>query len=202
MRAIVLVALLLPATVHADGLFELGGALSFPVGDNNWTNTVDSGPELGARVGAGGDDLAGFLAVAWTPLRTNAQGGSFPGGSTDITAHRFRVLGDVEFRHRIAPKLAISGRLGLGADILYGAYSVTFLGATTSNSDTNAGLAFDAGVAGWYELGEKTEIGVELVVPVGYHSKKAQNAGDLSFDYTQTNIDLWLTLRLGSRSPD
>jgi hypothetical protein len=134
------------------------------------------------------------VGLAWTPERLDAQ----PIAGTDASVHRFRILGNLEVRHRFAPKITLGGRVGAGVDIVHGSYSFTVLGATTSKSDTDLGFGIDLAGGAWFDIGTTTQLGVELGVPIGYHSKKAANLGDISFDYTQVDIELWLVLRFAS----
>jgi hypothetical protein len=200
MRTMIVVACLATtvATAHANGVVELGGALAFPVSDSNWTNTADTSPELAVRAGTGNENFAGLVGLAWTPVRTQAQGGSSALGSVDFSAQRFRILANLELRHRLAPKFTLSGRVGAGIDIMHESASITILGNTASNSDTNVGFAIDVAAGGWYRLGETTEVGIEVAVPIGYHSKTAQPGNAISFDYTQVDIEMWLAVRLMS----
>jgi hypothetical protein len=195
---LILAVMLLPtSTTRADGIFELAGALTFPAADNNWVNTVEPSPELAVRAGGGNDELAGLASLAWTPERLDAQPIA---GLTDASGHRFRILGNVEVRRRLLPKLTLGGRIGAGVDIVHGSYSFNILGTTTSKSDTDVGFGIDLAAGVWFDVGATTQLGVELGVPIGYHSKKAAAIGDLSFDYTQVDIELWVELRFGSRS--
>ena len=199
MRVVALAALLVPAAAHADGILELGGALTFPIADKNWTDTVDTSPELGVRLGAGNQQIAGLLGFSWTPENLDAQSASFPGGSTDISGHRFRILGNLRIGHRVAPKITVTGRLGAGVDIAHGSFTLNLLGNTSTTSDTDVGFAFDGALGGWYDLGQ-TQLGLELAVPIGHHSKKATQAGELTFDYDQVDIELWFVVRLSSHA--
>lgn len=196
-RILALAALLVPTATYADGILELGGALTFPIADKNWTDTVDTSPELGVRFGVGNQGIAGLLGVSWTPENLDAQSASFPGGSTDISGQRFRILGNVRVGHLVAPKFTVTGRLGAGVDITHGSFTLDLLGNTSTTSDTDVGYAFDAALGGWYALGN-TQLGFELAIPIGHHSKRAMQPGELTFDYNQLDIELWFVVRLSS----
>ena len=194
----VIVVLAIAGPARADSFLDLEGGIAAPVGDSSWTNSVGTSPKLAAHVGALNDDqIGGMLAVDWTPETTNTTSTSFPGGSTDISAFRFRILAELAFQHRITPKLTISGRAGAGVDIAHASYAVTILGATSSNADTDTGYAFEFGGGIWYDVGS-TQIGAELALPIGHHSHDADKAGDIAFDYTSYDIDLLFGVRLWS----
>ena len=192
--AVVIVMTLAPARARADGILEVGGALTFPIADDNWKNTVEPSPELAIRAGAGSEVMAGLVSLSWIPEQLDAQQ-----NFVDVSAQRFRLLGNLALGHRIAPKLSVGARIGVGTDITHGSYSFMVAGTTTSKSDTDFGFALDLAARIMYDLGS-TQLGFELAVPIGYHSKKAANLGDISFDYTQTDLELWFVVRFGSQS--
>src|SRR4051794_21797494 len=91
LNAVVIVTLLAPATsARADGIFEVGGALTFPVSDDNWKNIVEPSPEVAVRAGAGSDAIAGLVSLSWVPLQLDAQQ-----AFVDVSAQRFRILGNL-----------------------------------------------------------------------------------------------------------
>ncbi|MDB4959553.1 MAG: hypothetical protein JWO36_7122 [Myxococcales bacterium] len=194
MLAAVVVTVGVPSPARADGIVEVAGAVTFPIGDDNWKNTVEPSPELGIRAGGGNDELAGLIGLAWVPEQLDAQP-----AFTSVSGHRFRILGNLELGHHIAPKIRLGGRIGAGTDITHGSYTVMFAGTTASKSDTDFGFALDLAVSLLFDVGS-VQVGPELAVPIGYHSKKAMNLGDLSFDYTQTDIELWFVVRFGSHA--
>jgi hypothetical protein len=199
MRALVFAAVLAaPALARADSFFEAAGGLSIPVGDSDWTNTAESSPKLGARIGALGDSgVGGMVQADWTPVNLDSSGGSFGGlGSADIAAHRFRVLADIVYQRHVASKVVASARVGAGIDIAHASATITILGSTSSSSDTNVGFGFELGGGIWYDLGG-TQIGGELALPIGSHSKNGNNTdGNYHFVYTSYDVDLLLGIRL------
>jgi hypothetical protein len=194
-----LVLAILAASVpaRADGFAELLGGLAIPAGNSNWTNTVDPSPKLQARAGemAGGGDFGGMLGIDWTPESLDNSGGGFVVGSSSAAAHRFRAIASAIFRHRIAPRITLSGRAGAGIDIAHASVDVTVFNNTSTTSDTDLGYAFELGGGVWFDIGS-TQIGVELALPIGHHNKQAQKAGDITFDYTDIDIDLLVGVRL------
>ena len=196
MRAIVLLPILAVATpARADGFLDVIGGISIPAGDSNWTNAVSSSPKLGVRAGTLAGDIGGMVSADWTPENTNTKGTTFPGGSSDVSAHRFRVLANLLFAHRVAPKVTLGVRAGAGVDIDHAGYSVTVLGSTTSASDTDTGLAMELGGGAWFDVGSM-QLGAELGVPIGLHSHTATTTGDITFDWTAYDIDLLFVVRL------
>ncbi len=198
--ALVLPVLAGASSARADSFLEVLGGLAIPAANNNWTNTVDTSPKLGARAGAVGDSgLGGMIQADWTPENLNTSGGSFGVGSADIALHRFRILGDLTVHHRVLPKLIVSARVGAGVDIAHASATFTLLGNTTSSSDTNAGFAFELGGGLWYELGD-LQVGGELALPISSHSKHGNATdGNYTFDYTSYDVDLLFGVRVMSR---
>src|SRR6185503_9692445 len=159
MRALLVTAVLaVPALAHADGNVELAGGISIPAGDNNWNNIAGTSPKLGLRLGDMVGDFGGMLQADWTPVNLNNSGGSFGFGSTNASAHVFRVLADFAFQHHLIGHLVVSGRAGIGIDVAHASGSVTVLGATGSRSDTDVGLAVEFGGGVWYDFGT-TQVG-------------------------------------------
>ena len=194
MRVIVLLAVLaITATSRADSFVEAVGGLSIPVGDNTWTNYADGSPKLAVRAGAIHGDVGGMLEADWTPVQLDSNGAF--AGALDTTGHEFRILADVAFQRRLAPKVSISARGGAGIDIAYGSYTI----ANTSHSNTDLGFAFEVGGGVWFDVASDVQLGAELGVPISHHSTPAKNLGDIAFDYTSYNIDLLFGVRLFSR---
>jgi hypothetical protein len=205
MRALALAAVLaVPAAAHADSFLEVTGGISIPVGDDNWTKTAESSPKIGARVGAVGDDngIGGMLQADWTPVNLDSGGGgSFGFGTVDVAAHRFRVLADLAFHKRVAPKLLVNLRAGAGIDVAHAAASGNVLGVNFSSSDTNVGFGFEVGGGLYVDLGS-AQIGGELALPIGHHSKQGSTPpsdGNYTFDYTSYDVDILLGVRFVSR---
>src|SRR5258706_324047 len=62
--------------------------------------------------------------------------------------------------------------------------------------ETSPKLSLRAGAIGggvWFRVGG-TELGAEVALPIGYHSKKNQNG--ISFDYTSYDLDLLFGIRI------
>jgi hypothetical protein len=200
MRSLPLVLLLAATTTaSADGFVDFIGGVAAPLGDDTWTNTVETSPKLGVRAGAINGQLGGMLSLDWTPENLDQMGGAFPGGGADISAHRFRILVQAIAQQHVLPKVSIVERAGAGVDIAHGAYSVTVLGSTTSNSDTNVGVGFEFGGGVWIDITPTVQLGGEVAVPIGYHSHKSSGNGDIAFDYTSYDVDLLFGVRLWQR---
>jgi len=196
MRSLLIVAAVsIPSVAHADPFVELAGGVMFPISNSDWTNAVDVSPKFAARGGIARGDLEGLFTLDWTPVqaKTNPV-------DTDLSYNRFRMLVSAQLRHQFAPNIRLSARAGFGIDIAHASYTVTvpILG-TTSGSDTDTGFAFEPALGIWYSLGGKTELGLELALPVGTHSQdaNAQN-GNFSFHYTSVDVDLLATIRFGT----
>jgi hypothetical protein len=172
---------------------EIAGGLAAPISDNDWTNAVDPSLKLAVRFGSGGPAIAGMGSVDWTPL---AEAVNF------VTFNRFRVMGHVQLRRELAPKLMIVGRFGAGIDVLRAYTEITVLGTTFTGTDTDTGLALEAGVGGWFTIGEgRTQLGVELALPVSYHSSNGNpnnpnDPNDRAFDFTSIDVDVLAGVRV------
>lgn len=196
------IVLLTGGAARADNFVDLQGGISIPIANDDWTNVAETSPKLGVKVGAvGHSGLAGMLQVDWTPVQLDNNGASFGGaGGVDVAAHRFRILADLGIQHRLPPHLIVSGRVGVGIDIAHASASGSFLGTTISSSDTNVGFGFELAGGLWYEVSDTLQVGGELALPIGAHSKHGDNSdGNYTFDYTSYDIDLLFGVRILSR---
>lgn len=196
MRAIAFVALLVvSAPAYAGGFAEFGGGLMVPAGDNRWTDYADPSPKLFVRGGFVSGTLGGMLALDWTPVATD----NIPVvGSLDVSAHRFRILGDIVAHINIGPKLTASPRFGIGMDIQYISATYSLGGFSTTTDDTDVGLALEPGAGLWYRIGEQWHLGGELAVPISFHSYDQGNDIRLQ-DFTSIDLDILIGLRYMSR---
>ncbi|HEY5946103.1 MAG TPA: hypothetical protein VIV40_11460, partial [Kofleriaceae bacterium] len=90
MRAIFALVLICAFAVsaHADSYVGLAGGLDFPLSDDQYTDTVDTSPVLGLRVGAYPHELGGYLSFEWMPA--NLKNDSAAG--IDFDGNRFRLI--------------------------------------------------------------------------------------------------------------
>lgn len=181
-------------SARADSFAEVMAGVSIPMADSSWTDTAEASPQIGARAGSVNErGIGGMVQFDWTPI--NLDTSSL--GTFDFAFHRFRLLGDLVIQRHVAPKVVASGRVGIGLDI---AHASAHESVTKANSsDTNLGFAFELGGGLWYDLGD-FQLGGELALPVGAHSKKGNNSdGNYTFDYTSWDLDLVFGVRLFSR---
>lgn len=197
MRSLAVITVLVASTsiASADNFVEIAGGIMIPVEDEDWTDYVESSPKLATRIGGAGQDgrVGGLLSVDWTPVNTDVDG--LLGGAVESSAHRFRILANVLTQHHIGPRLALSARLGAGVDIAYVRVRENILG--TERSDTDSGLAIEAGFGLWFDLGSM-KVGGELAFPLSFHSDGPDDDIDLR-DYTSFDIDLLFGVRFVSR---
>jgi Outer membrane protein beta-barrel domain len=181
-------------SARADSFAEVMAGVSIPVADSSWTDTAESSPQIGARAGAiNPRGLGGMVQFDWTPVSLDTS--SF--GTADFAFHRFRLLADLVIQRHVAPKLVVSGRVGIGLDIAHGSSHESI--TNNNSSDTDLGFAFELGGGLWYDMGD-IQLGGELALPVGAHSKKGNGAdGNYQFDYTSWDINLVFGVRLFSR---
>jgi hypothetical protein len=199
MRAILCVTVLVAATpsAHADSFVDVFAGLSNPIGDDDWSDLVDSSPKFGFRVGAFPNELGGFLQADWTPVNTEAESSTFPGGSSDVSAHRFRILAGGMFHHHVSNLLIVTGRAGIGVDIARASATFEFLGTRTEVDDTDAGLGLEFGGGLFFKAGG-LEVGGEIAFPMGFHDHEGGNDG-IDFQYTSYDLDLMFCVRFLSR---
>jgi hypothetical protein len=179
-----------PIAAHADSFVELAGGITVPLGNDDWTDVVESSPKLALRAGAVGENrLGGMLSVDWTPYNTDAMSTVFPGGSTSISAHRFRMLANLVIESPIASRVTARARIGAGIDIAHASFEATSIFGRFSAKDTDIGPAFEAGAGVWFTLGS-VQVGGELAIPIGHHNHRASQQGEITFDYTSYDLDL------------
>lgn len=198
MRTYLCLAFLAVATpAHADSFVELAGGISIPLGDDVWTDSVETSPTLAVRAGSVPNNIGGFLSVNWMPANTDAQGWSIPGVTTgDISAHRFRLIAGPMYRHQLSNTLAVTGRAGIGADIAHTSVEGTLpIVGRFEESETDVGFALDFAGGIWFRVGS-VEIGGEVSIPFGFHDDV--NDSNVNFDYTSYDFEIFGAVRLMS----
>lgn len=185
--------LLAGAHAHADPFIELGGGLALPVSDDDYTAYAEPSLKLAARIGSSGATLGGMGSIDWTPVSDDLEFVSF---------NRVRILGHVQVRSQVGPKLQIVGRFGAGIDYIHASTDATILGIRFEGSDSDVGLALEAAGGLWFGVGGgSTQVGIELALPISLHSSEGnpQNPNDpddAEFDYTGIDIDVLAAVRL------
>jgi hypothetical protein len=189
---VALVAIVLAATAgaaQADGLVEAALGLDLPLGDKTWTNIANTSPMLAVRAGSSAGELAGMLSADWTPISTSLDGFSY---------QRYRLMFNGELHHRIAPRVLVAGRFGLGVDIVHASYSLTVSpNLTAGTNGTDVGIALEAAIGVWYDLGNRMFAGLELALPISKHNENADQS-QINFDYTSVDLAILGTVRFGS----
>jgi hypothetical protein len=194
MRLLALALLVAPATSVADSFVEVAGGVMIPASNDQWTDYVDSGPKLAARVGSVGQTVGGMVSIDWSPINTDDTGF---GNAFDVSAHRFRILIAAVTHQRVGANLTASFRVGAGADIAYTRIETNILGFRNEASDTDVGLALEAGFGLWFNVGSM-QVGGELALPIGFHDDGPDNDIDLE-DYTSVDLDLLFGVRFLSK---
>lgn len=194
MRVIPLAILLVPSIAAADSFFEIAGGFTAPMGDDDWDNTVESSPKLKLAAGGMNKSVGGFFSADWAPENTDTMSTTFPGGSTDISAHRFRFLVGPAFEAPLNRMLVFTGRLGIGADITHASAKVTFLGGSTESSDTDVGFGAEVGAGLWARVGS-LQLGGEIGIPIGHHDHEANDNGEIAMKWTSYDFDVLFGVR-------
>jgi hypothetical protein len=179
---------------RADGFAEGVIGMALPLGDDTYDNGADTSLKLGVRGGALGQSGFGFeLAADWTPINDN-YGGTVLGQTIDVSFNRFRLQGGLRYAAHPAKARSVTvfARALVGVDILHWSVDTTILGATSSSSDTDTGLALEPGFGVVVNVGS-VAIGGQFAVPIGFHSDS--NANDnVDTSYRSYDLDLLFTL--------
>jgi hypothetical protein len=187
---------------RADSWFGIQGGVAVPLGDSDWTDLVESSPKLNVNAGSVGKTVGGMASFDWTPENTDTTSSTFPGGSSDVSAHRFRGLVGLAFQNPITSKLYFTGRMGVGIDIAHASYTVSFLGASAEWNGTDVGPAFEVGAGIWVKVGSML-VGGEAAIPVAHHDDAGdQNSRDIAFQYTSYDFDVLFGVRFLTGSSD
>lgn len=193
MRTLACLAVLVLATpAHADSFVDLFGGISIPVAEEDWTDTVETSPKLGVRVGAFPNNAGVYVGADWMPVNTDYQDNAF----ADVSAHRFRLMAGAIFHQNLSNTLAANFRGGVGADIGYVSVSGEAFGVRYEDSETDTGFGFELAGGIWAKFGNM-EIGGDVQLPVAMHDD--DNTDDIDLDYTSIDIELLFGVRFLSR---
>ena len=189
MRAIVYVLVVCAAVTpaQADSFVELAGGLTTPLGDDDWSNSVESSPKLALRLGAFPHEVGGFLSADWTPYETDADGG----WGTEVSAHRFRLMGGVMFHHMVSNTLVVTGRGSVGADIAHAKATIPLFNIEVSDTDT--ALGFEMGIGLFFKTG-RMELGGEVAIPIAIHDHEG-GQDRIAMQYTSYDLDILFCVR-------
>ena len=176
-----------------SGILAFAAGLQMPLGDSDWTKYVDPSPVLSARAGVVEGLLSGMLSVDFIPESLTSQQTRPANFDTGASGYRFRVLAHGGIEKKVGDKLTVTGRVGLGVDIVHGSYDYTLLGTRFSGSNSDAGLAVEFGGGAWWDVGS-VQVGGEIALPIGHHDSPAQN-GSIGFVWTSYDLDLLVGVR-------
>jgi hypothetical protein len=180
-----LISLIAAGAAHAEGFIIIGGGASFPVGDADWEQTVESSPTLVVRGGGGrrtGQRSRLFIegSFEYTPLTTNLDSALL-----QLDLSQYRALIGVRLESAIARGALVALRAGLGMDHLRAEVSSPLLPG--SSTDTDTGVALDVGGGVWFTAGP-VMLGVELALPIGFHDDQDANGANLDFRNTALSL--------------
>lgn len=186
-----------PRHARAESFLELGGGISVPVGDDDWTNAAESSPKLALKAGAIHDKLGGMVAFDWTPVNLDNEGFAGPLAAADVSGHRFRVLAHIVGQVPIQRTIHLEARAGIGADIAHVSASGNVLGFEFDGSDTDVGLGFEFGAGVWINV-STVQIGAQVALPGAIHNHEddPNDNDDIPIDYTSYDFDLMFGVRL------
>lgn len=178
---------------QADGYIAVSGGASFPIGDDDWTRVVESSPTVAVR-GGGGRKISSSARLAlegsfeFSPLSTDADS-----AIVDISLTRYRALIGARLEQRIARGALVALRGGVGIDHLRSEVSSSLLPGF-SDTDSDTGLALEAGVGLWFSAGPVL-VGVETALPIGFHSDGSDDQSDAALDFQNIDLSLLVGIR-------
>lgn len=166
------------------GFIELAGGIAQPIGDDDYTELIDTSFKLALRGGAWlSGDRGTRLGLEVGADYTFAN---FDGPNVD--ARRLRLTGG--FRGLVA----VGGGLGLmvrvAAGIDYASYEGDVIGFTFDGTDV--GFAVEAGGGVIFHIARTMYVGGQVAVPIGFH-----DAEDEGIDFTSIDVDVLVVLGLG-----
>lgn len=179
------------SVAHADGYFEGVVGLAVPVADDDYDDLSNESLKLGLRAGGGGGPTKLELSADFTPVNLEYEGNDL----LDTSAQRYRVL--IGARHVVpAGKASLFVRLGAGVDIAHASAFGTIVGIDYEYSDTDPGIAAEAGMGVAIPIGGKLYVGGHFAVPMAFHFDEddPDDDTDVSFDYTGIDIDVLFTI--------
>lgn len=178
-------------TAAADGYFEGIAGLAIPVADDDYDDVADESLKLGVRAGGGGGPTKLELSADFSPVNLEYEGNDL----LDTSAQRYRVL--IGARHMVpAGKARLFVRLGAGVDIVHAAAFGEVLGVDYEYTETDPGIAAEAGFGVAIPLGGKLYLGGHFALPMAFHFDEddPDDDTDVSVDYTAFDVDLLFTI--------
>ncbi len=172
----------------AEAFVIVGGGLMVPLGDEDWTDIVESSPTFLARAG-GGRKISARSRMMFeasfelTPLTTAYEDNDL----FRFEANRFRVLLGGRLEQLVARGVLLAVRGGVGIDHLRGEVSVPALPGNPSEEETDTGLALELGIGPWFSAGSVL-IGFELALPFALHDED-------NLDFRTTDLELLAGVR-------
>lgn len=194
--AVSLALLALPSVARADAFGEVVAGLAIPLGDDDYEDVVDESFRLGARGGSVNARGLGFeIGLDWTAINDDI-GGEILGQTFDVSWNRIRLLGGARFGKLAGGNrpVLVFARLGAGLDLVHVNVTSEFLGVESEDSETDAGLALEAGVGALVSLGN-VAIGAQVAIPMGFHFEEDDgDAATVDHDYTSYDLDVLATV--------
>jgi hypothetical protein len=191
-KLILALALSLPTAAHAadddgsGGFVEGVVGASMPLGDDAHDDAADNSIKLGLHAGAWtGPQFGVELSADWTPI--NEASNPF----FEATLDTYRVQIGIRGGTLVGEKknVLVFGRALAGIDILH----VDIESIIGNDSDTDTGLALEAGLGVLVDLGPLA-LGAQLAVPIGMHWDDEDDAADDYLDYTATDLNFMFTV--------
>jgi hypothetical protein len=170
-----------------------------PTGDSAYKQHVDTSPLADASVAYNWSGFVGMVSAGVTDLQL-APNPTFATSQHDPSAMRLRFLAHAGFEHKLTPKLTANIRVGAGVDLTYTSYDFPTGGGVEHRTENESGLAFEAGLGAWFDVGFSVQVGGELAIPMAFHGTYVDAFSPLDFTYTSIEGQLLIGVRVTSSS--
>lgn len=170
-----------PAT---RGFIELSGGIAQPLGDEDYSDIIDTSFKLALR---GGAWLSGDQG---TRLGLEV-GADYTVGNVDgpnVDAMRLRLLGGFRGRIPLGARLGLIVRAVGGID--YASYDADFGLFGVDGSDVGFALELGGGLI--FQVARTVYVGAHVAVPVGFHSAEEEG-----IDFTSVDLDVLFSVGVG-----
>ena len=201
MRSMVVLALLAGRAQAGEdgeprgGFFEAAGGMMLPLGDDDYENVIDPSFKLGFHGGSWLGKIGIEGAVDWSTMSEDLDG-MVLGQSFDTDVNRFRVQLGVRAGTRVgkSKQALVFARFLAGIDISHVSVTTVVLGTESSSSDSDTGLALEAGMGVLVDVGG-VAVGGQVAVPFAFHDQTDNNPNDgYDPDYAGYDLDLLFTV--------
>jgi hypothetical protein len=166
------------------GFIELAGGIAQPVGDDVYSEIIDTSFKLALRGGAwlSADRATRFgIEVGADYTFANYDG-------ADVDARRLRLTAGLRSLIAVGSRVALVLRLGGGID--YASYEADVIIAEVDGSDL--GFTAELGAGLLFQVAPSVNVGVHVAAPIGFHDDEEDN-----IDFTTVDVDVLFAVGFG-----